>query len=107
MFIDKNNGKDHFKYGINQWTGEPNKPVFYTKEMAKKLREIKKPTPGLTMDIVKYPEFLAIRLYEDNFKQYDGSMKLKVIEYVEMVKNILESYGVRVELEGAPGDGKF
>jgi len=107
MFIDKNNGKDHFKYGINQWTGEPNKPVFYTKEMARKLREIKKPTPGLTMDIVKYPEFLAIRLYEDNFKQYDGSMKLKVIEYVEMVKNILESYGIRVELEGAPGDVKF
>ncbi len=94
MFIDKNNGKDHFKYGINQWTGEPNKPVFYTKEMARKLREIKKPTPGLMMDIVKYPEFLAIRLYEDNFKQYDGSMKLRVIEYVEMVKNILESYGI-------------
>ena len=103
MFIDKNNGKDHFKYGINQWTGEPNKPVFYTKEMAKKLRELKKPASNLNMDIVKYPEFLAIRLYEDNFSQYDGSMKLRVIEYIEMLKNILETYGVRVELEGKPG----
>lgn len=101
MFIDKN--KDHFQYGINQWTGEPNKPVFYTKEMAKKVRELKSPAPDLQMDIIKYPEFLAIRLYEDNFSQYDGSLKMRVIEYVEMVKTILETYGVRVELEGKPG----
>jgi len=101
MFIDKN--KDHFKYGINEWTGEPNKPVFYNKEMAIKIRELKKPVNGLQMDIVKYPEFLAIRLYEDNFSQYDGSIKMQVIEYVEMVKKILETYGVRVELEGKPG----
>ena len=101
MFIDKN--KDHFKYGINEWTGEPNKPVFYNKEMALNIRELKKTVNGLQMDIVKYPEFLAIRLYEDNFSQYDGSIKMQVIEYVEMVKKILETYGVRVELEGKPG----
>jgi len=96
---------NHFKNGINQWTGEPNKPVFYTKEMAIKIRDLHKPVKGLRMDIVKYPDFLAIRLYEDNFKQYDGSMKMKVIDYVEMVKKIIESFGVRCELEGAPGEG--
>jgi hypothetical protein len=101
MFIDK--AKDHFQYGINQWTGEPNKPVFYNKEMAKKIRELKSPASNLEMDIIKYPEFLAIRLYENNFAQYDGSLRVRVIEYIEMVKNILESYGVRVELEGKPG----
>ena len=94
---------NYFKHGINQWTGEPNKPVFYTPEMAKAVRSITKPSNKLMMDIVKYPEFLAIRLYEENFAQYDGSNRVKVIEYVEMVKNILESYGVRVELEGKPG----
>ncbi len=100
-FIDKD--KNYFKYGINQWTGEANKPVFYTKEMARKVRDLKSPARDLQMDIVKYPEFLAIRLYEDNFSQYDGSMKIKVIEYIELVKNVLETYGVRVELEGKPG----
>jgi len=98
-----NDNKGHFKYGINQQTGEPNKPTFYTKEMSLKIRGIRKPAYDLKMDIVKYPDFLAIRLYEDNFKQYDGSMKLKVIDYIEMVKKILETYGVRVELEGKPG----
>ena len=101
MYIDKS--KDHFNHGINQWTGEPNKPVFYNKEMSNKIRQLAKPVKDLQMDIVKYPEFLAIRLYEDNFKQYDGSAKMKVIDYVEMVKKIIESYGVRCELEGKPG----
>lgn len=94
----------HFKYGINQWTGEPNKPVFYTQEMAKRLREIKKPVADLQMDIVQYPDFLAIRLYEDNFIQYHGTTKEMVIDYVTKVKTLLESYGVRVELEGKPSE---
>jgi hypothetical protein len=106
MFIDKSADKEreHFKYGINQWTGEPNKPVFYNDEMKKKVREIKKPVSNLMMDIVMYPEFLALRLYEDNFIQYVGIQKEMVIDYVSRVKKLIESYGVRCELEGVPSE---
>jgi len=105
MFIDKSSSKqnEHFKHGINQWTGEPNKPVFYTDEMKKKVRELKQPML-LLMDIAMYPDFLAIRLYEDNFIQFDGIEKEKVIDYVMKVKQLIESYGVRCELEGVPSD---
>ena len=102
MFINKD--KDHFKYGMNHWNGEPNKPVFYNEEMKKRIREIKKPVFDLLMDIVMYPEFLAIRLYEDNFLQYDGIKKEMVIDYVSKVKKLIESYGVRCELEGKPSE---
>lgn len=95
---------NHFKHGVNWWTGEPNKPVFYTQEMAKKIREINKPVHDLQMDIVKYPEFLAIRLYEDNFIQYHGTKKEMIIDYVTKVKKIIESFGVRCELEGKPSE---
>lgn len=101
MYIDKN--KDHFKYGINQWTGEPNKPVFYTEEMKKAVHSIQKPQM-LLMDVVKYPEFLALRLYEDNFLQFEGTKKEMVIDYVTRVKKLIESYGVRCELEGKPSE---
>jgi len=94
----------HFKHGINLWTGEPNKPVFYTKEMSLKVREVRKPVPDLMMDVVQYPEFLALRLYEDNFIQYQGSKKEMVIDYVDRVKKLIESYGVRCELEGVPSE---
>ena len=92
----------YFKHGVNLWTGEPNKPVFYNEEMKKKLREIKRPLL-LMMDVVKYPDFLALRLYEDNFIQFTGSKKEEVIDYVMKVKKMIESYGVRCELEGVPG----
>lgn len=92
----------HFKHGVNLWTGEPNKPVFYNEEMKKKLREMKKPM-FLLMDVVKYPDFLALRLYEDNFIQFAGSKKEEVIDYVTRAKKMIESYGVRCELEGVPG----
>jgi hypothetical protein len=101
-FIDRS--KNHFKFGVNEWTGDPNKPVFYTDEMRKKVREIPKPTYDLLIDIVMYPEFLAIRLYEDNFLQFSGNKKEMVIDYVSKVKKLIESYGVRCELEGAPSD---
>lgn len=94
---------DPFKYGINQFTGEPNKPVFYTAAMAKRVREIPQP-PLLMMDIAKYPDFIAVRLYEDNFIQFEGSKKEHVIEYVMKVKKLIESYGVRCELEGVPSE---
>jgi len=94
----------HFKHGINLWTGEPNKPVFYSQEMRKRVREIQKPVPDLMMDVVKYPEFLALRLYEDNFITYDGIKKEMVIAYVDRVKKLIESYGVRCELEGVPSE---
>ncbi len=105
MFIDKSKDreKEHFKYGINQWTGEPNKPVFYTEEMRKRVREIKKPNM-LLMDVVMYPDFLTLRLYEDNFLQFEGIQKEMVIDYVTKVKKLIESYGVRCELEGKPSE---
>ena len=83
------------------WNGEPMKPVFYNEDMKKGLRELKKPM-FLLMDVVQYPDFLALRLYEDNFIQFDGIEKEKVIDYVSKAKKLLESYGVRVELEGKP-----
>jgi hypothetical protein len=105
MFIDKSADKqrEHFKHGINHWTGEPAKPVFYTEEMKKKVHEIKKPSM-LLMDIVMYPDFLALRLYEDNFLQFEGIKKEMVIDYVKRVKQLIESYGVRCEMEGKPSD---
>jgi hypothetical protein len=103
MFINKKDIKEHFKYGVNQWTGEPNKPVFYTEEMKKAVHQVKKPSM-LLMDIVMYPDFLALRLYEDNFLQFEGTKKEMVIDYVGKIKRLLESYGVRCELEGKPSE---
>jgi hypothetical protein len=71
--------------------------------MKKAVHQIKKPSM-LLMDIVMYPQFLALRLYEDNFLQFEGTKKEMVIDYVGKVKQLLESYGVRCVLEGKPSE---
>ena len=71
--------------------------------MRKAVHQVKKPSM-LLMDIVMYPEFLALRLYEDNFLQFEGTKKEMVIDYVGKVKQLLESYGVRCVLEGKPSE---
>ena len=70
--------------------------------MSNAVRGIKKPVSDLQMDIVQYPEFLCLRLYEDNFAKYSGIRKEMVIDYLGKVKKVIESYGVRCELEGVP-----
>ncbi len=79
--------------------------VVYTKQMAKAVRQIKQPVKGLIIDIAKYPEFLTIRMYEDNIMSYDINDRVKITDYVNLVKQIIESYGVRCEYEGIAGDG--
>jgi hypothetical protein len=71
--------------------------------MKKAVHQVKKPSM-LLMDIVMYPDFLALRLYEDNFLQFEGTKKEMVIDYVGKIKRLLESYGVRCELEGKPSE---
>lgn len=80
--------------------------VVYTKQMAKSLREIKKPFPGIIIDIAEYPEFLTIRMYEDNIMSFDINQRVLITDYISLVRKMIESYGVRCEFEGVPGDGR-
>lgn len=80
--------------------------IVYTKQMANDVRKIKKPIPDLIIDIVKYPDFLTIRMYEDNIMKNDINMRVRITDYINMVRKVIESYGVRCEFEGVPGDGK-
>jgi hypothetical protein len=80
--------------------------VVYTKRMAQSIREIKKPFPGIIIDIAEYPEFLTIRMYEDNIMSFDINQRVLITDYISLVRKMIESYGVRCEFEGVPGDGR-
>jgi hypothetical protein len=40
--------------------------IFYNVEMAKKIREIKKPVKNLKLDVRARPNYLALTIYEEN-----------------------------------------
>ena len=106
-FINKD--KDHFKYGINEWTGEPNKPVFYTQEMAKRIREIIEETrlreeAILTVSKIKKPSILAI---EDAITPLVIKPIQKPPLVIEEIKNIQMSEDNKPSLQRSPNSTKI
>lgn len=78
------------------------KEVFYTQEMAAAWKEIKKPFP-FTVDIIGNANCLSVCIYEDEIVKMNDSERLKVMNYLNDVRVVLESFGVDIAIEGMPG----
>jgi hypothetical protein len=74
--------------------------IYYNVEMAKAIRKIKKPVKGLVMDIRGLPQFLAVAVYEENIMEYNDSQREAIMTYLLLVKDVIESFGVRCEIVG-------
>lgn len=74
--------------------------IFYNVNMAKAIRQIKMPVKDLKMDVRARPNYLALTVYEENIMEYNESKRMQIMEYLVMCKQLIESYGVRCEIEG-------
>ena len=74
--------------------------IFYD-DIAKAIRQVKAPVKRLTVDVVTHPNYLGLRVYEDEVMEYDVNQRMHIMEYLLMLKNIVDSFGVRCEIEGA------
>ena len=68
--------------------------------MAKAIRKVEMPVKGLKMDVRARPNYLALTVYEENIMEYNESKRMQIMEYLLLCKQLIESYGVRCELEG-------
>ena len=74
--------------------------IFYNLDMAKALRNVKMPVKKLKMDVRARPNYLALTVYEEDIMQYDIDKRADIMEYLILCKQLIESYGVRCEIEG-------
>ena len=74
--------------------------ISYTVEMAKKVRSIKPPVKNLILDIRARPNYLALTIYESNIMEFNESQRMQIMEYLLMVRQLIQSYGTPCELEG-------
>ena len=54
------------------------------------------------MDIVEYdfkPPYIALRFYESHWRHMSDKERLKCISYMDTIKKIIESYGIKVTLD--------
>jgi len=74
--------------------------ITYTVEMAKKVRDIKVPVKNLILDIRARPNYLALTVYESNIMEYNESQRMAIMEYLLLVRQLIQSFGTPCELEG-------
>lgn len=74
--------------------------VFYTKEMAKAIRDINPPYKGIVLDIRKRPNYLALTVYEENIMEFSQEQRMNIMEYLLNVRAMIQNFGVRCEIEG-------
>jgi predicted methyltransferase len=74
--------------------------IKYTVEMAKKIRGLKPPVRNLVLDVRARPNYLALTVYESNIMEYNESQRMQVMEYLLMVRKLIQSYGTPCEIEG-------
>ena len=72
--------------------------------MAKAIRKVKMPVKHLKMDVRARPNYLALTVYEENIMEYEENKRMQIMEYLLLCKQLIESYGVRCEIEGIKYD---
>lgn len=74
--------------------------IQYTVDMAKKIRGIKVPVKNLILDVRARPNYLALTVYESNIMEYNETQRMAVMEYLLLVRKLIQSYGTPCEIEG-------
>lgn len=80
--------------------------IFYNISMARDIRKVKPPYKGIVVDVRARPNYLALVVYEENIMEYEVDQRVNIMEYLLMLREIIQSYGVRCELEGATGSAR-
>ena len=70
----------------------------YTDNMKRAIRSVKAPK-DFVISIADYDHFLAIQFYESHWRHLNDSERLRCINYMAKIKNILESLGANVTLD--------
>ena len=78
--------------------------VKFTKEMKLATRQIKPPYRGLVVDFVEFPDYIGLRIYENQIMSMSSSEQYSVMEYLQLLRSTIESFGVKCFFDGAKGD---
>jgi hypothetical protein len=78
----------------------------YTKEMARKVRDIPKPDKAkrLVTSVVEHPDYLELVVWENQIMEMDSDLRGHVFQYLLKCRDMIQSYGIRCELGGRVGD---
>lgn len=90
------------KYGKEYWWKFVTK---FTPELLAALKIIPQPyAKGMTVDFVEFPEYLAVRLYENEIMSLSDLQRVSVMEYLHLLRNTASLIGYDLHFDGVAGD---
>lgn len=77
--------------------------MIYDPLVYKVLKE-NKPPYNIVVDIVEMPDFLALRVYENEVMALSNEKQMIVMEYLFKLKEIVHKFGYKCDFQGVKGD---
>jgi len=71
----------------------------YSTAVQRIFKTMKAPYQGFIVDIVEYPDYLALRVYKDNIESFSEDQKVALAEYLYRVRDAIRSE-VNCHIEG-------
>lgn len=81
----------------------------YDREVKQFFKLTPNPCPGFIVDMIEYPNTLALRFYKPNVEDFSQGQKVLIAEYLYTLRNGIRDLGVKCELDGvesAPPNAK-
>ena len=77
--------------------------MLYTDEVKKAVHSVPKPVP-VAVHVVEYPDHLRLRVYENQILNLATPERIKVMEFLNMLEQVVKSFGIQCVPEGVKGD---
>ena len=63
-----------------------------------------KPPYNIVVDIVETPQYIALRVYENEIMSLSNDRQALVMEYLHRLRGIVTDFGIKCHFQGVPGD---
>jgi hypothetical protein len=68
------------------------------------LKEMKAPYPGVVIDIVENPNYVGLRVYENQVMSLSNEKQYGVMMHLHEMRKVVQNFGYKCFFEGSKGD---
>lgn len=73
----------------------------YTKDIQRIVKQTPCPFRQFIVDIVEHPEYLELRIYEENLADYNESQKVALADYLYKLRDAIRLTGTKCHIQGS------
>lgn len=73
----------------------------YTKDIQRIVKTTRCPFRGFVVDVVEHPEYLELRVYQENIETFNESQKVVLADYLYKIRDAIKLTGTKCHIQGS------